>query len=126
MLVRLSGLVGKTETKQEKGRKKETGGTEGAESRKLLLTKVRICRQEGLGGHGAAHVACTPVQRPNMPDDAILVKKYNYCSVIARVIYSGHHPQTDSSGLMWIVKPGRATVLWSVNQRRGPLLCSLD
>ena len=65
----------KTETKQERGRKKETGGTEGAESRKLLLTKVRICRQEGLGRHGAAHIACTAVQRPNMPDDGILVKK---------------------------------------------------
>lgn len=67
----------------------------------MLLTKVRICRQEGLGGHGAAHVACTAVQRPNMPGDAILVKKSHYCSVIARMIYSGHQPQTDSSGLMW-------------------------
>ena len=53
--------------------KKETGGTEGAAT--LLLTEVRICGQERLGGHGAAHVACAAVQRPNMPDGAILIKK---------------------------------------------------
>ena len=42
----------KTETKQERGRKKETGGTEGAESRKgLLLTKVRVRRKERLSRH---------------------------------------------------------------------------
>ena len=75
----------KTETKQERGRKKETGGTEGAESRKFLLTKVRICRQEGLGGHGAAHVARTTVQRPNMPGNGNLVIKSHYRSVNARL-----------------------------------------
>ena len=95
MLVRLSGLVGKTETKQERGRKKETGGTEGAESRKLLLTEVGVCRQEGLGGHGAAHVACAAVQRPNMPDGAILIKKTHYCSVIAHMICIFWAPSAD-------------------------------
>lgn len=53
MLVRLSGLVGKMETKQERGRKKETGGTEGAESRKLLLSEYSP-RSESVGRRGWA------------------------------------------------------------------------
>ena len=118
MLVRLSGLVGKTETKQERGRKKETGGTEGE--------NCYSPRSESVGRRGWADMELPTLPVLPCRDRTCLAMRFSLKSLIIVLSLHVWYILGTSHRQIVVALCGRATVLWSVNQIRDPLLCSLD